>query len=305
MVYGHSVLPSADGMRAVASYWDAGFVLLDIADPARPLALGRTQYAPDEEGNAHSAALSPDGRLLVGADEDFTVAVKGSLVSGPPDLPARVISTEAAFTRPLKESGHVSGALAAVGSACPEGEPPHGIPGGDPLRADPAGRIALIDGALCHYALQLSRVEQAGAIAAVVVNVNPGPPVAMGTLPELPAVGIPAVMIRQDDGARLREALANGATISMTLGDDLAFEYNDWGFLRLFDVADPAHPRQVGRFGTANTFTDRVHGPPGDGEYMVHNPLLGLTALDFYVKLVVNAGLAIGLAVAGRRAGIV
>jgi hypothetical protein len=38
---------------------------------------------------------------------------------------------------------------------------------------------------------------------------------------------------------------------------------------------------------------------------LVYIPLLGLTALDFYVKVVVNAGLAIGLAAAGRRAGIV
>jgi hypothetical protein len=37
---------------------------------------------------------------------------------------------------------------------------------------------------------------------------------------------------------------------------------------------------------------------------LVYIPVLGLDALDFYVKVVVNAALAIGLAVAGRRAGI-
>jgi hypothetical protein len=36
---------------------------------------------------------------------------------------------------------------------------------------------------------------------------------------------------------------------------------------------------------------------------LVYIPLVNLTALDFYVKVVVNAGLAIGLAAAGRRAG--
>ena len=36
----------------------------------------------------------------------------------------------------------------------------------------------------------------------------------------------------------------------------------------------------------------------------VYIPLLGLTAIDFYAKLIVNAGLAIALAVAGRRAGM-
>jgi len=36
----------------------------------------------------------------------------------------------------------------------------------------------------------------------------------------------------------------------------------------------------------------------------VYIPLLRLTQVDFGVKLAVNAGLALGLAVAGRRAGI-
>ena len=37
---------------------------------------------------------------------------------------------------------------------------------------------------------------------------------------------------------------------------------------------------------------------------LVYIPLLGLSEIDFYAKVVVNAVLAIGLAVAGRRAGL-
>jgi hypothetical protein len=37
---------------------------------------------------------------------------------------------------------------------------------------------------------------------------------------------------------------------------------------------------------------------------LVYIPLVQLTALDFYVKTLVNAVLAIGLALAGRRAGL-
>ncbi len=37
---------------------------------------------------------------------------------------------------------------------------------------------------------------------------------------------------------------------------------------------------------------------------LVYIPLLGLSEIDFYAKVVVNAILAIGLAVSGRRAGI-
>jgi hypothetical protein len=37
---------------------------------------------------------------------------------------------------------------------------------------------------------------------------------------------------------------------------------------------------------------------------LIYIPVLGLEALDFYVKVVVNAALAIGLTIAGTRAGI-
>ena len=38
---------------------------------------------------------------------------------------------------------------------------------------------------------------------------------------------------------------------------------------------------------------------------LVYIPLLGLSEIDFYAKVVVNAVLAIGLALSGRRAGII
>ena len=37
---------------------------------------------------------------------------------------------------------------------------------------------------------------------------------------------------------------------------------------------------------------------------LVYVPLLGLSEIDFYAKVIVNAILAIGLAVSGRRAGL-
>ncbi len=38
---------------------------------------------------------------------------------------------------------------------------------------------------------------------------------------------------------------------------------------------------------------------------LVYIPLLGLSEIDFYAKVIVNAVLAIGLALSGRRAGII
>jgi hypothetical protein len=38
------------------AYWDSGFVALDLTDPRRPTLLGDTDYAPDEDGDAHTSA---------------------------------------------------------------------------------------------------------------------------------------------------------------------------------------------------------------------------------------------------------
>jgi len=69
--YGHSAEPSADGQLAFLSYWDSGFIAVDVSDPTQPTFLGRTVYPPNADGDAHSSNYDEDRRLLFSADEDF------------------------------------------------------------------------------------------------------------------------------------------------------------------------------------------------------------------------------------------
>jgi hypothetical protein len=69
--YGHSAGPSADGRLAFVSYWDSGFVALDVSDPTRPVFKGRTVYPPEADGDAHSSSFDDARNLLFTADEDF------------------------------------------------------------------------------------------------------------------------------------------------------------------------------------------------------------------------------------------
>jgi hypothetical protein len=69
--FGHSVEPSADGRRAFVSYWDSGFIELDVTDPATPVFVTRAAYELTADGDGHSSNFDEDRNLLFSADEDF------------------------------------------------------------------------------------------------------------------------------------------------------------------------------------------------------------------------------------------
>lgn len=69
--YGHSAEPSADGKTVFLSYWDSGFIALDVTDPETPVFRGRTVYPMNADGDAHSSTYDDARGLLFAADEDF------------------------------------------------------------------------------------------------------------------------------------------------------------------------------------------------------------------------------------------
>jgi len=69
--YGHGAEPSVDGKLVFLSYWDSGFIALDVSDPAMPVYKGRTVYPSNADGDAHSSSYDDARKLLFTADEDF------------------------------------------------------------------------------------------------------------------------------------------------------------------------------------------------------------------------------------------
>lgn len=67
--FAHGATVNAAGTKAFIASFDLGTVIIDIRNPARPRFLGRTTYASNAEGDAHSASLSTDERYLYQADE--------------------------------------------------------------------------------------------------------------------------------------------------------------------------------------------------------------------------------------------
>ena len=81
-IFNHDMVVKEINGRQVMldSYWDAGYVMLDVENPAKAFYVGDTDFEDEDplvpgisppEGNAHQAEFSHDNKYFLGADEDF------------------------------------------------------------------------------------------------------------------------------------------------------------------------------------------------------------------------------------------
>ena len=81
-VFNHDMVVKEISGRDVLldSYWDAGYLLIDIEDPTKASYIGDNDFGPTDplfpgisppEGNAHEAEFSFDSKYFLAADEDF------------------------------------------------------------------------------------------------------------------------------------------------------------------------------------------------------------------------------------------
>src|SRR5215207_9667751 len=130
------------------SYWDGGWVLLNVDDPANPVYIADSDYpavdpellesfgtALTPEGNAHQAEFTIDNRFVIGTDEDFDPyrATDLEITSGPNAgvYPADVVAGGGGAPA-LLEDLTLSGPVVYGGYGCPDSEPlpsPEDIPG--------------------------------------------------------------------------------------------------------------------------------------------------------------------------------
>ncbi len=162
--------PVEERWEAVLSYWDAGFVKLDVSDPANPVFLDDSDYLQQDpvladerqalfggrpEGNAHAAVFGGDqNQFIFGGDEDFDASAI-TVEAGGAAFPANSGSDTPA---PTQEG--VSGELVFVGMACGESIP----------QAGDGPQIALIERGVCAFSTKAAEVTAAGYEAGIVFN---------------------------------------------------------------------------------------------------------------------------------------
>ena len=251
----------------IASYWDGGYVLLDVTRPASPLFLGDTDFASIDpelfaqtgisltpEGNAHQAEFTRDNRFFIGTDEDFSPYRALIKTDDGGQYPAG----EFGWTIPTADlAGPVNGPTVYGGYGCPADR--GSIPNASTLTlaADEEAILVLqrgpVGAAACFFSEKVETAQLLGYDAVIVANHHDG--ALGGDAPDLQICGsqghtfdvaISGLCVGHrgmhelfdDPNAADNFTYPESVPAVGTVGDDVAItsQFDGWGYVQLFDA---------------------------------------------------------------------
>jgi hypothetical protein len=248
----HDVVVKQIGGRPImkADYWDAGYVQMDVSDPANPRYINDTRYSGEDplfpgsgltpEGNGHQGEFSFDNQFLLAADEDFgPFRALVDIVGDGTFNAAEATDTEARIED--LPDGSLGPSTTFVGRAC-------AATGGDTVPAAPADDgdadtddIAVIVRGLCSFEEKVNSVKAAGWDGWIIYN-NPGRPdgdpiVTNGVV--VSGGDLPGVFARRRDVLPgLFGRTDNTDPPVPTDGSDVSIStrFDGWGYAHLYDA---------------------------------------------------------------------
>lgn len=278
---------------AVVPYWDAGFVTLDVTDPANPVFLADSTYPETDpaghayEGNAHAAVFGMGGDIIVAGDEDFDPARFGMVVDG-----EFYLTSPAAFPAnpevPLDINTLAGKEIVWTGGV---GCLPEDVP---PADAD-SEQIALIQRGVCAFATKAFNAQEAGYVGYVVANDEERGDalLAMGAGADGDLVTIPGTFVGYSTGEIFKTE--DGSTSI----DSFTSEFDGWGYLRVLnhtnaplDVPDQSmgpdpkvsipHMGEIGYYAPAEALEGELGGEDFTefGDLTMHNLEQDPTTID-------------------------
>jgi hypothetical protein len=242
---------------AYLSYWDAGFVLLDVTDPANPVFLGDSVYAdPDPlsgefpAGNRSAAVPNADGTRVLAGDEDFVAGALDDFSFAGITYPA----TDGGFTPPTYSlpGGTLSGPVHWTGG--------EGCTTGEFDRDANSGEVALIQRGTCFFSTKAANAQALGYAGFIVANdAARGDALVTMSAGTPDIITIPGYFVGYSTG-EIMKADEGGLMTATGI-------FDGYGYLRLMDVSDPANIVELDQFATENVFAN----PPAAGERTMHN----------------------------------
>ncbi len=253
-VFIHDEVVKKIGNRYIGllSYWDGGYIQVDLTDPAKaaylgdttypevdPVLLARTGIELSPEGNGHEAEFTRDNRYFVATDEDFDPYRVVATIHDGPFAGTEFTAVQGSDVPRIDTDTSLTGDTRAVGLAC------------DAASIPPAAThtIAVIERGVCDFTVKIQLVEAAGYDGAVVFN-RTGVDGCETLINMLAAADIPAVFVSRTDGFRILGASLDGYTCSESGAGtpapaagadgstvDVRAIFDGWGYIHLYDAA--------------------------------------------------------------------
>jgi hypothetical protein len=229
------------------SYWDAGYILLNVNDPAAPKFVNDSDFTdPDPltgfsppEGNGHQAEWSHNNKFILGTDEDFSPFRTTVEVTSGPFAGSRFLATQGNAVPQITPNSTLSGPTYYVGLGCNASPPPP---------APSPGAIAVIERGGCSFTEKVTNAQNAGYAAGIVFNsAAPGNCEAIVTMAA--SGNIPFLFVSRSHGFAIlgiagynpancptgaNPALPPVGTAGSTV--NLSAVFDGWGYVHLFDA---------------------------------------------------------------------
>jgi hypothetical protein len=263
-VFSHDmVVKHIDGRDIMLmSYWDGGYVTLDVSKPASPEPLSDTDFAPVDparaeygetitpEGNAHEAEFTRDNKFIFATDEDFNpFRIQATFKDGPAN--GQVFTAiQGSDTKPINKDYPLGGPTRFVGLGC------------EALPAAGGEIIAIAERGVCDFQVKLDNIIAAGYEGLVVFN-RTGVDGCETLISMLAAsTTTPAIFVSRKDGFRMlgtepaadytcNEDGTGTATPAAAGSDgvpvDMSAVFDGWGYTHMYrtDLTKGAKMEQV------------------------------------------------------------
>ena len=304
-VFSHDMVVKHIGGRDIMlmSYWDGGYVTLDVSDPAKPKPLSDTDFAAADpartpfgqmitpEGNAHEAEFTNDDKFFFATDEDFNPYRIVATFNGGPAAGTTFTAIQGSDTKAVNKDNPLSGNTRFLGLGC------------DPVAPAGGDLIAVVERGVCDFQVKLDNIIAAGYKGLIVFNRTgvDGCETLVSMLAS--SATTPAIFVSRKDGFRLLGVEPDASYTCDDIGGtatpagpsvpvDMSAVFDGWGYTHMYkvDLTPGAKMKEIDIYappeGQSEAFAE------GFGDMTVHE-----VATDPDARLVYVSHYALGMRV--------
>jgi hypothetical protein len=304
----YDVLRIRNRWHLMVSDWDAGWVDVNVTNPANPKIVGDFDYAECDqvvttacppEGNAHQGEWNSDGSIFIGTDEDFSPFRVPITVLDGPLANQKLDAGEFGFTKQVATfpDEKVNGPMVFGGYGCP-GDPVPPTSSLGPLGPDEETIIVFqrgpvndpnAEGNACFFSDKIRAGEEAGYDVVIVANHHNG--AQGGETPDAffcggqgsPVLGTAAGLCIGHESMHELFGRTPDYTDPYPVGDpgdvepnpgdlgpriEAQSEFDGWGYTRVVDTSRASAPSEVGQITIPETADPAFAA--GFGDITVH-----------------------------------